>query len=137
MLGSRNLKLLRQQTHMDGDQAHLVLDAARVPIHTLDRNGFITYVNPAAAGLFGWEPDELIGRAHHETLHHSRADRTPYPADDCPIALTLRTGAEQRGDDEPFWRRDGTSISLSYTCSPLYEAGELAGAVVVFAGAPA
>ena len=134
MLGSRNLKLLRPQTPMHGDQAHRVLDAARVPIHTLDRNGVITYVNPAAAHVLGWDAPELVGRAHHQTVHHSKADGAPYPADACPIAATLRTGAEQRGADEPFWRRDGTSINVSYTCSPLYENGELAGAVVVFAG---
>src|SRR3712207_2249400 len=35
-------------------------------------------------------------------------------------------------DDEVFWRKDGTSFSVEYTSTPIFEDGEVVGAVVTF-----
>ena len=70
----------------------LILSSAGEGIFGLDLDGKVTFINPAAARMFGWEPDELVGKPFHETLHHTRSDGCPYPAEECPILNTFHTG---------------------------------------------
>jgi PAS domain S-box-containing protein len=113
-------------------QNKLILDSAGEGIFGLDREGRITFVNPAAAGMLGWTVEELVGQAGHPMLHHSRPDGTAYPPEDCPIYAALSDGETRRIDDEVFWRQDGTSFPVEYTSTPLREDGRLSGAVVTF-----
>ena len=98
----------------------------------IDRDGLCTFVNPAAAHAFGYDGDELLGADHHELVHHHHADGRPYAREDCLAALTLQTGARGRRDDEVFWRRDGSSFPVEYSCAPVVEDGDVVGAVVTF-----
>jgi signal transduction histidine kinase len=75
----------------------------------------------------------LIGQPQHAIVHHTRADGTPYPRDECPIYAALSDGAVQHVDDELFWRQDGTSFPVEYVSTPIRnDDGEVTGAVVVF-----
>jgi PAS domain S-box-containing protein len=98
----------------------------------LDRDGRITFANPAAARLTGWEPDELLGRSMHEQLHCTRADGTPHPSEQCPMLATLHDGAIHQVPSDRFWRKDGTPLPVEYTSSPITQSGTLAGAVIAF-----
>jgi PAS domain S-box-containing protein len=98
----------------------------------LDQNGQITFANPAAARLTGWEPAELLGRPMHEQLHRSLTNDEPHSPEQCPILATLRDGAIQQVQSDLFWRKDGTPLPVEYTSSPLTHSGTLAGAVVAF-----
>jgi PAS domain S-box-containing protein len=110
----------------------LILNSAGEGIYGLDREGRTAFVNPAAAALTGYEPDELIGKHQHDIVHHSRPAGTPYPEEECPIHSAIRDGEVQRVDDEVFWRKDGTSFPVEYTSTPIQEDGEVVGAVVTF-----
>ena len=114
-------------------QNELILTSAGQGIYGLDRKGKTTFVNPAAARMIGWEIEELVGRPMHALLHHSKQDRTPYPAEQCPIYAAFKDGAVRQVDNEVFWRKDGTSFPVEYTSTPIRdERGELVGAVVTF-----
>ncbi|HEX2025094.1 MAG TPA: PAS domain S-box protein [Actinomycetota bacterium] len=114
-------------------QNKLILDSAGEGIFGLDREGRITFVNPAAAQALGWTVEELVGQPGHPMIHHSRADGSVYEPEDCPIYAALRDGTTRRVDDEVFWRKDGSSFPVEYTSTPLREDGRLSGAVVTFA----
>ncbi|WP_166178451.1 sensor domain-containing protein [Rubrobacter tropicus] len=111
----------------------LILGSAGEGICGLDRNGRATFVNPAAARLTGLGSEELIGQSLHEAIHHSRADGTRYPEGECPIRATLSDGEVHRVEDEVFWSKDGTAFPVEYTSTPIWEDGEVTGAVVTFA----
>jgi PAS domain S-box-containing protein len=114
-------------------QHELILQCAGEGIYGLDLNGVTTFVNPRAAELLGWEPDELIGKPQHAVSHHSRADGSPYAREECPIYAAFKVGRVQRVADEVFWRKDGTSFPVEYVSTPIRDAaGELIGAVVTF-----
>jgi len=114
-------------------QHQLILHCAGEGIYGLDRHGVTTFVNPRAAELLGWEPDALIGNPQHDVIHHTHADGTPYPREQCPIYAAFKNGEVQRVDDEVFWRKDGTSFRVEYVSTPIRDAaGRLAGAVVTF-----
>ncbi|MCH7542340.1 MAG: PAS-domain containing protein [Proteobacteria bacterium] len=114
-------------------QNDLILNAAGDGIYGLDLEGRTTFINPAGARLIGWPVEELIGKPQHAILHHTRADGTPYPREECPIHAAPSDGAVHQVEDEVFWRKDGTSFPVEYVSTPIRDqGGEVTGAVVVF-----
>ncbi|MEQ8516479.1 MAG: sigma 54-interacting transcriptional regulator [Chromatocurvus sp.] len=110
----------------------LILGALGEGVYGLDRRGMGTFVNEAAVGILGWTDRDILGAPLHDIHHHSHADGTPYPAEECPIYAALRDGVVHEGDDEVFWHANGSPIPVQYTSTPIIEAGEVVGAVVVF-----
>ena len=49
-------------------------------VYTVDLNGLVTYVNPAAETMFGWTGAELIGKKMHDVTNYKHPDGTPFPA---------------------------------------------------------
>ena len=124
------------QTHNELEQIRqlheLILQAAGEGVYGLDCEGKTTFVNPAAARMLGWKADELSGEPMHSLLHHTRADGSEFPKEDCPIYAAFKDGAVHHVEDEVFWRKDGTSFPVDYTSTPIREEGKLVGAVIVF-----
>jgi PAS domain S-box-containing protein len=110
----------------------LILKSAGEGIYGLGQDARTTFVNPAAARMLGYEPDELIGRHQHEVIHHSFPDGTLYPPEECPIHAALKDGRVHASSGEVFWRRDGTSFPVEYVSTPIREKDEIVGAVVTF-----
>ncbi|MDD4881299.1 MAG: ATP-binding protein, partial [Gallionellaceae bacterium] len=113
-------------------KSRLILDASASGLYGIDTSGQISFVNPAASRLLGYEPDALIGRPVHATLHHSHGDRTPFPDDACPMLATLKTGEAVRNDDDLFWCADGTPLPVATAAQPMTKDGRIIGAVVSF-----
>jgi PAS domain S-box-containing protein len=111
----------------------MILNSVGEGILGLDTNGILTSVNTAAAGLLGYEVEDLVGRRMHETLHAKHPDGKPFATQDCPIQATLSQGFFRTQDGDVFWRGDGTSIPVDYMCNPMFdESGKIMGAVVAF-----
>ncbi len=113
-------------------QHELILRSVADGIVGIDLEDRVTFVNPAAAQLLGYEPEELIGRPLHEAVHHSWPDGRAYPLEECPIYAACRDGGIHRVTGEVLWRRDGSRLPVEYLSSPLWEDGRIVGAVVVF-----
>ena len=114
------------------DRLELILNEAGEGIYGIDTQGNTTFVSPAAAHMLGWVADELMGKPLHETIRHSYPDGTPYPKECCPIHTALLDNTTHRGQDEVFWRKDGTSFFAQYVCTPILRAGKCLGAIVIF-----
>jgi PAS domain S-box-containing protein len=110
----------------------LILESAGEGIFGLDTAGRVTFVNKAAGRMLAWDPDELVGLEHHALIHHTYADGRPYPVSACPIHQAYRDGKVHFGDDEVFWKSDGSSFPVQYVSTPIREYEKLTGAVVVF-----
>ncbi len=110
----------------------LLLDSTGEGIYGVDLKGLCTFINKAGAQMFGYKPEEMIGKPMHELMHHHRSDGTPYPGEDCLIYHAYRTGRYQRVEDDLFWRRDGTAFPVAYSSYPIVEHGTIMGAVVSF-----
>ena len=110
----------------------LILNSAGDGIFGLDTDGKVTFANTAALIITGWEAEDLIGRSHHELVHHSHEDGTPYDSSDCPIRQAYQDGIVHSSSDDCFWNKNGTCFPVEYVSTPIRDDGEIEGAVVVF-----
>ena len=119
------------QLHME-EMSRLLLEQAGDGIYGLDVDGFVTFVNHAAQRMTGLSLEEMQGQTQHSLVHHSRADGSPYPLEECPIYAALHGNQAHHRADEVFWRKDGTCFPVAYTSTPLIAGGANQGAVVIF-----
>jgi PAS domain S-box-containing protein len=110
-----------------------LLDSVAEGIYGIDSQGNCGFVNPAALRLLGYAaPEDVIGRNMHALIHHARADRSPFPVDQCPIYRSFRDGSSVHSDDDVFWRADGQPVPVEYWASPVRTESGISGAVVAF-----
>ncbi len=127
-----NLALERSRRRLER-QHNLILDSVADGIYGVDLEGRATFFNRAAEEITGWKASELIGANQHERLHHTRADGSPHPPEECPVYRTFRDGKARYVEEDLFWRKDGTSFPVEYSSTPLRdEKGRIVGSVVVF-----
>jgi PAS domain S-box-containing protein len=96
-----------------------------------DSEGVVTFVNAAAARLLGWQAADLLGKPAHASYHFQRSDRSPYPAEECPLCNVWARNETLHIDHDTFIRRDGMLIPVAYSASPL-QTDRIRGAVLVF-----
>lgn len=89
-----------------------------------DRAGLILFSNP--------ETQRLLGQHAHTLFHHSYADGSPYPAEECHINQTAAFKQSFRSHDEAFWRKDGSMLPVSVNATPFRRADAVVGTVVAF-----
>lgn len=110
----------------------LILENAADGIIGVDPAGMATMVNPAAARLLGYTPEELTGTLIHDVIHPVDAEGRAHSRAECPMVSRTREASLMNGV-EPFRRKDGTSFTAEYSSEPMFgEAGTLLGVVTVF-----
>jgi PAS domain S-box-containing protein len=112
-------------------QLRLILNSAGEGIYGIDTDGNLTFINPAAAEMLGWEIAELIGKNGHNTFHHTHPDGRPYLVNECPIYMAFQDGTTHSVDNDLFWRKDATSFPVEYISTPVYDGDNIIGTVVV------
>jgi PAS domain S-box-containing protein len=126
---NRDQQALRQSE----EQLRMLLNSTAEAIYGLDREGNCTFCNPACLRLLGYrDPQDLLVRNMHKVMHHTRADGTPYPEEECQIHMAFREGKRAHVVNEVFWRADGTCFPCEYWSYPIEKQGEIVGSVVTF-----
>jgi PAS domain S-box-containing protein len=101
-------------------------------LYTLNAKGLVTSVNPAAAAMFGWTAEELLGKKMHDVTHYKHPDGSPFPASECPGLHVLEHGVQLREQEDVFIRKDGSLMPVVYSSSPLLRNGRITGVVMGF-----
>jgi PAS domain S-box-containing protein len=112
-------------------RSDLILDAVNEGIFGIDSEGRVTFANAAATRLLGWTMDELLGRNVHEMVHHSRADGSPFPIEECPVVNASR-GEDVKNYESVLWRSDGKAFPVMIDCARITDAGRVSGVVITF-----
>jgi diguanylate cyclase (GGDEF)-like protein/PAS domain S-box-containing protein len=124
-------KLAEQQLERVSRAQDVILASAAEGILGLDTDGCVTFANPAAAELLGWDAADLRGQEVHEVVHGGHGAST-HAADRCPLRSAPSAGGTQYMEDDVFWRQDGSTLPVQYTSSPIIDRGEVSGAVLTF-----
>ena len=66
------------------ERFRLAMNNVAAGVYTLDLNGLVTYVNPAAETMFGWTNAELLGRKMHDVTHYKHPDGTSFSCERLP-----------------------------------------------------
>jgi two-component system sensor histidine kinase UhpB len=108
-----------------------ITDALGEGVFVTDPHGTLRWMNPEAERLLGWSENELIGQPIHPIVHRPSIDAPPSDPNRCGSLLALRLGEAQRIEDDTYLHRDGTPIDVAVVATPLFEDGQLVGAVTV------
>jgi PAS domain S-box-containing protein len=126
---------LLEQTERERKEKTTLLESTAQGIWGVDRAGRSTFVNTAASKMLGYSAEEMLGRAVHPIVHHTRADGTPYPESECPMTRVMATRERVLVAGELLWRKDGSNFLADYSAAPIVVGDEVHGAVVSFTDA--
>jgi len=111
----------------------LLLDSTAEAIYGIDLYGNCTFCNPACIRMLGYRTaEDLLGQNMHALIHHSKADGSAYPVEECRIYQAFRSGEGTHVANEFLWRIDGSSFPAEYWSFPIRKNGVPIGAVVTF-----
>ena len=114
-------------------QLQLLLDSTAEGIYGMDLNGNCTFSNRSSLRLLGYkDASDLLGKHMHNLVHHSHADGSPFPVEQCRIYRTFRQGGATHADSEVMWKADGTCFPCEYWAYPVWREEKLVGCVVTF-----
>ena len=102
-----------------------ILDSVGEGIFGVDRHLRISFVNPAAAALLGWDADDLLGRDACRTLCTEEHD-------ECLVSMVMALGEAVTQSARSYRRSDGSEFPVEVTASPKAGPTGIDGAVVVF-----
>ncbi|RQW76880.1 MAG: PAS domain S-box protein, partial [Geobacter sp.] len=126
-------KWAEEELRRSDEHVRLLLQSTAEAIYGVNLLGKCTFANPACARLLGYmHPDEFLGKNMHHLIHHTRADGTPYPVDDCPMYRVFGKDEGIHLDTAVLWRADGTSFPAEFWAYPQRSGNEVVGAVVTF-----
>ncbi|MFT5410033.1 MAG: PAS domain S-box-containing protein [Verrucomicrobiales bacterium] len=101
-----------------------ILDSTGEGIYGIDAEGVCTFVNRKALALLGFShEEEMLGSQSHDLIHHTYADGTGYPIDDCRILQAISSNENVYSKDEVFWKKDGTFLPVEYRSFPVFDGG--------------
>jgi len=113
-------------------QTEMILRAAAEGVVGTDTDGRVVLVNPAAAQILGYRASDLGGKELHTLVLHSRADGSPFPYAESPLADTLRSGRKHRVRGQVLFAKNGDRVSVDLTTAPVRDGDQLVGAVMTF-----
>ncbi|HEU4386534.1 MAG TPA: PAS domain S-box protein [Blastocatellia bacterium] len=109
-----------------------ILDSAGEGLFGVDLHNRAVFINPAALRMLGFKMEEVIDRDVHYLLHGANPGTEPHPSKECPIRATFERSVPRHVKIDLFMKRDGASIPVEYTSTPMTENDRPIGAVVVF-----
>lgn len=100
-----------------------IVDSSDDAIVSKDLNGIVTSWNVGATHLFGWRPEEIIGKSILTIIPPELQSEEP------AILASLRSGRKIDHYETVRIRKDGTRVQVSVTISPVRDsAGRIVGA---------
>jgi len=110
----------------------MILESAANGICGVDEEQNISFVNPAALYMLGFEQDEVIGRSYREIFKASKPGTNDFNVDCCPFFQEPSEKKFFHYDELRLLRKDSTSFLVDCRSTPIMEGNSITGAVLVF-----
>ena len=124
---------LKQVNFFVEQKNDMMLNSVSEGIYGVDTFGRCTFVNQSLINITGWEEADMIGKMQHDILHHTHADGSVHPSDECPVYKTFQDGITRFEREDVFWKKNGDSFFVEYSVTPIRDTlNNITGSVVVF-----
>lgn len=128
---SRTVRSTRRIEH-ERSRLQGILSSVGDGVYGVDRNGLLTFMNPAALRILGYAPKQgvdFIGRPPSAVFH---PDAPSVAGSGCSPGVPRQTVETALAQESVFTRRDGTAVLVELTLYPLSIGGRVEGAVIAF-----
>jgi diguanylate cyclase (GGDEF)-like protein/PAS domain S-box-containing protein len=121
-------RIERERARLEG-----ILHSVGDGVYGVDKDGFITFVNPAVKKMLGYiNDDELIGQSSIETFHQISSENEEQKFSTSYLEQAISEGREMHEVEAIFKHLNGVPIQVEMTIYPSFVNGEQEGAVVAF-----
>ncbi len=97
-----------------------------------DNQGRVTFLNPAAAALTGWQSEEALGQPV-QNVFQTINEQTRLPAEDIVSRVLTEGRVVELANHTALLRRDGREIPIADSAAPIQDSeGKISGVVLVF-----
>ena len=107
-------------------------NAVGVGLIGVDLSHRVVFANPKAQTILGIAEAEMLGKLLDEVVQAMAADGGRLSNDTCPAWRMISDGRAFQADDWSFCAGDGNCLPVSVVIAPLYDKGEISGAVLSF-----
>jgi len=129
---SRNIAAMRS---IRKDHSHLkgILSSVGDGVYGVDKEGKITFINPAAKKILGYKEHEvLLGCNAHEKFHARDINGNLNTEENNQLLRAYRSGEQLQAWATTFQHKNNKSIPVECTVYPMTHDGQLEGSVVAF-----
>jgi PAS domain S-box-containing protein len=112
--------------------SELILNSTGEGIIGLDLQGKITFMNPAAAQMTGYQVEELRGQPLAGILRLAGTNGVHPFENQNSIRTLTEAGPVQSAIEGTFWHKSGAHFIAEYITTPIRQAGSVVGSVVAF-----
>jgi diguanylate cyclase (GGDEF)-like protein/PAS domain S-box-containing protein len=125
-------KLAEMHLHAEKERIRITLNAIGDAVIATDEHGMITFCNPIAESMTGWQAAEALGQPIERVMPLTIGEQAQAAGN--PLRLAL---AERRivgmAVDCMLTRRDGRRFAVEDSAAPIFDHdGRLCGAIIVF-----
>ena len=129
---SEKLEITREALAKAEEWNRLVMDAIPDGFLELGCEGQVISINSAFTKILGYDGHDVMGKKVHELILHTSEDGSRCSKDGCPICRASMNTGPVHGNEDIFRCKDGSSIPVEYSVTPLYKGDEFSGSIVVF-----
>jgi len=122
----------KQELELLSRNYEMILDAAANGICGVDDRGLISYINPAALKMLGYEIEEVTERDYRTVFKVSLPGSEELSEDCCPYFTRTDIRTTTCFDEARMLRKDGTSFLVDFRSTPIRQGQRLIGGVLVF-----
>jgi PAS domain S-box-containing protein/putative nucleotidyltransferase with HDIG domain len=125
--------VVRDQRRQLQQRTAAILSSVQEGVLGLDTDGRISFANPAAIEWLGWQQAQVVGSSLQDLRALPPAPDTRPLEESNPILAAVLSGLRLHQQETELVHRNGNTIEVAVSVSPLEESGEIRGAVVTFA----
>jgi diguanylate cyclase (GGDEF)-like protein/PAS domain S-box-containing protein len=126
---------VRNTTSIDAERQKLqsILHSVGDGVYGVDNEGRVTFINPAAIRILGYDEEaNLLGASPSALFHHSDEHGQSLSARACKLQRAYGQSAILQNWETVFWSQSGSMIPVECTVYPMYLDGKQEGSVVAF-----
>lgn len=121
---------LASELSHESNKSDTVINAINDGVVSVDTQGVIQLINPAAQRIIGWGQEDAVGLSYKSVVKLNNREDKPIQPNEDPVAKVMSTNQEERSEEFSVTTEAGKKILLSIVVSPIGTPST--GAIMVF-----